>query len=103
LPPGASISVLRYEKQLLDQQIAKYQGRLKAGELESLQSRGRALERQADDISAKLSKGGVSAQKGLICFLIMVSRFIKLHLYGKCSYYVVGMQQSTDRVNVKRL
>jgi len=63
---------LRYEKQLLDQQIAKYQGRLKATELEALQNKGRTLDRQADDISAKLSKGGVSAQKGLICFLIVV-------------------------------
>jgi len=67
LPPAASISVLRYEKQLLDQQMAKYQGRLKPSELESLQSKGRALEKQADDISAKLTRGGVSAQNGLFC------------------------------------
>jgi len=71
LPPVASVSVLRYEKQLLDQQIAKYQGRLKASELESLQSRGRALDKQAEDITAKLTKGGVSAQRGL-CYVALL-------------------------------
>jgi len=45
--------------------MVKYQGRLKAAELEALQSRGRSLDKQADDLSARLTKGGVSAQKGL--------------------------------------
>jgi len=61
----ACVSVLRYEKELLDQQIAKYQGRLKGSELDALQSKSRALDREAEDISAKLSRGGVSAQNGL--------------------------------------
>jgi len=66
LPPSvASISVLRYEKQLLDQQIAKYEGRLKGSELEALQSKRRALDSQAEDISARLTRGGVPAQTGL--------------------------------------
>lgn len=66
LPPSvASISVLRYEKQLLDQQIAKYEGRLKGSELEALQSKRRALDSQAEDISARLTRGGVPAQSGL--------------------------------------
>jgi len=63
----ASISVLRYEKQLLDEQIAKYQGRLKGSELEALQSKGRALDKEADDVAAKVSRGGVAAQNGLFC------------------------------------
>lgn len=67
--PVASISVLRYEKQLLDEQIAKYQGRLKGNELEALQSKGRALDEEAASVSAKLSRGGVSAQKGLLCVI----------------------------------
>lgn len=71
-PPGASISVLRYEKQLLDQQIAKYQGRLKPSELEALHSKGRALDKQAEDISSKLTRGGVAAHNGLLCCLIVV-------------------------------
>ena len=73
MPPSiASISVLRYEKQLLDQQIAKYEGRLKGSELQALQSKGRALDKQAEDISARLTKGGVPAQNGPLCCLVLL-------------------------------
>jgi len=68
----ASVSVLRYEKQLLDEQLAKYQGRLKESELEALRTRGRALDKEAEEIGAKLSRGGVSAQNGLLCSLLIV-------------------------------
>ena len=59
--------MLRYEKQLLDQQVAKYEGRLKGSELEALQMKARALDSQADDISNRLTKGGVPAQTGQPC------------------------------------
>ena len=68
----ASVSVLRYEKQLLDEQIAKYQGRLKGSELEALQRKSRDLDKQAEDIGVKLSKGGVSAQNGQFYTVVIV-------------------------------
>lgn len=56
------ISVLRYEKQQLDQQIAKYQTKLKPAELDSLRQKGHQLEKQAEELSDRLKKGGSSMQ-----------------------------------------
>jgi len=54
----ACISVLRFEKQQLDQQIAKYQTKLKPAELDSLRQKGQQLEKQAEELSERLKKGG---------------------------------------------
>jgi hypothetical protein len=61
----SSLTVLRYEKQLLDQQIAKYQSKLKPSELEALQNKGRGIDRQIIEISERLKKGGVPAYKSM--------------------------------------
>jgi hypothetical protein len=60
----ASISVLRYEKQLLDQQVAKYQDKLKPAELESLCTKGRTLELHVEQITDRLKRGGAAAHRG---------------------------------------
>lgn len=62
------ISVLRFEKQQLDQQIAKYQTKLKPAELDSLRQKGIQLEKQAEELSERLKKGG-SALQGLFPIL----------------------------------
>lgn len=56
------ISVLRFEKQQLDQQIAKYQTKLKPAELDSLRQKGIQLEKQAEELSERLKKGGSALQ-----------------------------------------
>jgi len=49
--------------------MVKYQSHLKANELEVLRTKAQSLDKQADDISSRLAKGGVSAQRGWLCCL----------------------------------
>jgi coiled-coil and C2 domain-containing protein 1 len=64
--PLASISVLRYEKQSLEQRMAQLKDRLNPTELKTLQSKGRALEKQAEELSEQLRKGGATANRAYV-------------------------------------
>jgi len=67
----ASLSVLRYERQLLDQQIEKYKSKLKPDELKSLQAKGQNIDKQVADLGEQLKKGGAVAHRGMCVVVIL--------------------------------
>jgi hypothetical protein len=61
-----SMEVLKYERQMLDQQILRYKGKLTPNEEEAMKHKSELLARRVEETREALRKGGVTTLKSEI-------------------------------------